>query len=852
MAELNFENDEDEPNHYGFHGNNLTDAESRLIRRIMSVNYYREVHDGLHNNNNNNNAHVVQHNQIQAPPPSLLVQPDFDVVVSDSDDDDDSQALPQLLLRNIHDDSSDDDSNHNNNDDDDASNASDDDSSSANSDNVPALVQRNIHDDSSDDDSSVNSDDVPPLLPAPMDNDDWDLPALVERNVAIGDNNNNNNVNQHRGLFGNMPFGFLGGGGRAGQSDDPNSGFFQEFLVVLGQNKSTEMYRYYVSRQERLISVMLRHPVEEAANVFVTAAENNHSLNHLHLDISHRYSPEQQRAPTWMGDEEYYRRWETVGQGIGKLKGLHELQVHSGGFLQNQTAPDYRALAPVTRGATQMRKFILTCDLLNGDDELDFCEGLHNHEHLNRCEFRGFFEPEPMEVLAQELLTVPNLARCDVFNCFSRSIPSRYLPDNFINVLAKPTMTHLNLQRCTLSEVQCEMLASIFENSQENGSIMEQANFQYTRFQGQGGKLIMQSLGDNKSIHKIVFTTKALTKESYQALAESLLLNNHLVQLNLEAEDEELETSDPNIDFDAAWLKPVFEALQENRYVQTLSLGELDHWDVPTALAFRGILESPVTNLRELVFKSVNNAFDQWERIRPALEVNQTLKTLKLLAAVGHDGIIETAASLAHNTALETWESYPCSRRLCGRCERPFHQSISIFETDDSDDESSSSSEEDSDVHNDKRKKKKKPEISLDDCITARAVEKLGSNSTLKRMMIDTCIAHHSKDVSEFGCDELVQALRGNFGLQDDDLAWGRNRACKQAVESLSRLNAAGRRYLLEDAGNRSSGVAVLVEVRDDLDALFIHLQENPGLCEVDTDVPSFAQLLSGALLHCE
>ena len=168
-----------------------------------------------------------------------------------------------------------------------------------------------------------------------------------------------------------------------------------------------------------------------------------------------------------------------------------------------------------------------------------------------------------------------------------------------------------------------------------------------------------------------------------------------------------------------------------------MHLGELDHWEVPTAEAFRGVLESPVTKVRELTLKSVGNALVAWSAIRPALRANRTLKMLKLLAAVGHTGVVETAADLSNNTSLECFEAYPCSRIVCGNCEHPFSSSTTVTVTGNHTIIGSG--------HN-SSKKKRQEKISKEDCVTARAVEALGSNSTLRRLMVDTCIAHHTKD----------------------------------------------------------------------------------------------------------
>jgi hypothetical protein len=51
-------------------------------------------------------------------------------------------------------------------------------------------------------------------------------------------------------------------------------------------------------------------------------------------------------------------------------------------------------------------------------------------------------------------------------------------------------------------------------------------------------------------------------------------------------------------------------------------------------------------------------------------------------------------------------------------------------------------------------------------------------------------------------------------------------------VGAILQLNAAGRRYLIEDGSSFSKGVKVLSTVRSDINCVFLHLLENPRLCD--------------------
>jgi hypothetical protein len=75
--------------------------------------------------------------------------------------------------------------------------------------------------------------------------------------------------------------------------------------------------------------------------------------------------------------------------------------------------------------------------------------------------------------------------------------------------------------------------------------------------------------------------------------------------------------------------------------------------------------------------------------------------------------------------------------------------------------------------------------------------------------------------------NQLVSILRKNYGLQRLVLPWANDRT----IKAILRLNKAGRRYLIEDGSSISKGVEVLSVVNKGINCVFMHLLENPGLC---------------------
>jgi hypothetical protein len=75
---------------------------------------------------------------------------------------------------------------------------------------------------------------------------------------------------------------------------------------------------------------------------------------------------------------------------------------------------------------------------------------------------------------------------------------------------------------------------------------------------------------------------------------------------------------------------------------------------------------------------------------------------------------------------------------------------------------------------------------------------------------------------------ELILGLKKNYGLEEIlGLRYGAG-----DIRSIFKLNRAGRRYLVQDGSSISKGVEVLSGVSNDINSVFLHLLENPRLCD--------------------
>jgi hypothetical protein len=77
---------------------------------------------------------------------------------------------------------------------------------------------------------------------------------------------------------------------------------------------------------------------------------------------------------------------------------------------------------------------------------------------------------------------------------------------------------------------------------------------------------------------------------------------------------------------------------------------------------------------------------------------------------------------------------------------------------------------------------------------------------------------------------QMAALLNKNYALES--LPDVHQKVLAGDVGAILRLNAAGRRYLIEDGSSISKGVEVLSAVSKEINCVFLHLLENPRLCD--------------------
>jgi hypothetical protein len=291
---------------------------------------------------------------------------------------------------------------------------------------------------------------------------------------------------------------------------------------------------------------------------------------------------------------------------------------------------------------------------------------------------------------------------------------------------------------------------------------------------------VARALEQNSTLTSIIIRG-LFPKEFYDALAVALLMNTTLTNLELDI---------PRDDSHAALLTPVSLALGMNKALKKLKIYHSSSSAAPVYLAIRDGLEKNLTleKLHIYTFNAEHLSISLVPTVFPFLHVSTTLKSLKInfpphSARIGPhvtSSCLAIVAILRENSSLETLEIY-------------YRHGIA-------------------------------PDTYI------AALESIQMHTTLSKLHLSP------RTVDSFGNDEMkrvVSLVKKNYVLTelDEDVT---EKEETGELCSILRLNEAGRRYLIDDAGSISKGVEVLVDVRDDLGCLFYHLLENPLLCDIE------------------
>lgn len=305
--------------------------------------------------------------------------------------------------------------------------------------------------------------------------------------------------------------------------------------------------------------------------------------------------------------------------------------------------------------------------------------------------------------------------------------------------------------------------------------------------QSEGSELICQRLATNTTVTGLELPCPDDAR-FYRALAEAVRTNNVLVRLAILKWGES--------DVHTTGLREVIVGLQSNTTLESFELGYHD-WDDDASSAMHDYLRMTATLRR---FASGNLYGEQWRRISSALETNSSLIILHIgCFYLTPEEVGDGMRALKNNSSLED---------LVVDCQEEKGPGIIVA-----------------------------------------VINNLSGCTGLKTLYIARGGHNTEPTLSIEQGRSVIRSLRTNYTLsncpftiaasdgEDSNNENSDSRLVKRECMALLKLNGLGRSYLLETTPKKETGVELLQKVSDDLDCIYLHLRENPGLCRLQEEV---------------
>jgi hypothetical protein len=474
-----------------------------------------------------------------------------------------------------------------------------------------------------------------------------------------------------------------------------------------------------------------------------------------------------------------YEFWDKMGQIVGNLMELQTLNIHflpyaeSSDYRDEAHVPDWEILTRILRHLR--RKIVLSSSIEDYDAESEEIQGLaraiHGHPMISGFRSGVGFTFANLGSWCSALATLPSL-ECVTLTLREPETETQRVLVNLeplTELLRAPALRFVTFDTFSFTYALCHAVA----NALEEGSSIADITFDSDCSFPDGGRaIIANALKRNASVTDATFPND-FDEPFCNTLAVLLLCNSTLQNLTLQFPEAA----------GGRWLSSIFLSLGMNTTLKSLTAKICDEFgDELCAAMMSGLAKN--STLEELSLSHMDPSDDDGaisaRNALSFLRTNSTLKSLTICFPVQ-----------AH------MESYSSAFRLeaVKMMENSLLESLTIrtYST-----------------------------IKFEELLAL--VSALQLNTTLK-----TLGGLASIDLTDDEVKQLVSILMKNYGLErlEPDISCADDRT----VKAILRLNGAGRRYLIEDASSISKGVDVLSAVNDDMNCVFLHLLENPGLC---------------------
>jgi hypothetical protein len=355
-------------------------------------------------------------------------------------------------------------------------------------------------------------------------------------------------------------------------------------------------------------------------------------------------------------------------------------------------------------------------------------------------------------------------------------------PESLTELLRVPSLRSIFFDGFSFTRILCQAMANAFIE----GTAITQLEFKDCLFSdGECAAVLSNALSRNTSVISMTVASPRHDQAFNDALTTALPSNSTLRDLSLLCGD-----------ISVVHLLPVFSALEKNTELKSLTLdvyysmeeSELDESE-SLSTAIKNGLELNKT-LESLELKHVYLPDDKAALWCEAFSFLRSNKALKSLVVDVQDGVTESCLSAFRTDIVAMLQDNVTLESLSIR------RSSSTF-------------------------------IEAEEYFVL--VSALQNNTALKALTFhwwDDLAIQLTDDEDK----QMVSLLKKNYALErlpDIDLE---DEA--RDVGAILRLNQAGRRYLIQDGSSVSRGVEVLSVVSSDINCVFLHLLENPRLCD--------------------
>jgi hypothetical protein len=480
-----------------------------------------------------------------------------------------------------------------------------------------------------------------------------------------------------------------------------------------------------------------------------------------------------------------YEFWDKVGQIVGNLMNLGSLAIQFQGTRDEARIPDWEIL---TRILPYLRRKVALRLVTDDDDvEVEVIQGLaraiHGHPMISDFSSETGFTFANLAPWCSALVTLPSLKSVTLGfqEPETEDQGDLVILEPFKDLLRAPALRRVRFDSFYFTNALCHVVASALE---EGSSVIDISFDEKCTFPDGGRAIIANALKRNASVTDVKFLDD-YDEPFCNTLAAVLRCNTTLQKISLEIPEEEEEGG-----AGGRSLSSIFLSLGMNTTLKSLSVDIFDKFGGELCAAITSGLAKNST-LEELSLGDMISSDDDGAvSARNALSFLRTNSTLKSLTVMFDLYQKKSYVSAFRLEAVKMMEDNPCLESLK--------------------------------IGNGSKIKIEELFALLSALQRDTTLKTLGFQSGYDR---DTSLYLNDDELSQ-----LVSILMKNYGLERvvPDIHCADDRI----VKAIFRLNRAGRRYLIKDGSSISKGVEVLSAVSGDINCVFLHLLENPGLCE--------------------